>query len=495
MRIHVSRGLLVWVLSICFCWGSGARGANEPSAGLKKSVVLIRSVSQGWNYDAPWQQSAMRQGAGTGFIIAGKRILTNAHNVSDCRYVEIKKQDLAKRYIAQIAFIEHDCDLAVLTVEDATFFDGTVALELGDIPQVNTTVQTYGFPVGGQDVSVTEGVVSRIQMDRYSHTMADVHLVVQTDAAINPGNSGGPVMQNGKVVGVAFQGLRQADNIGYMIPTTVIRHFLTDIEDGHCDGYGSLGFSFYPGLHSRAYKRYLQVPADEDGVVVLSTLMHSSVENLLQRGDVITAVGGHNVDNDGRVQLYGLTLSMSEVIEQKQIGEKVSLTFYRQGEKKQAQATVALNRGMFDSARQYDKPPHYVVFAGLVFMPVSRNFLETWGKSWPREIPANLRYLVSYANMLNKDRQRKEYVVLSAILPDAVNAYCDNFRNGVVNQVNNEPVRSLEDLYQSLTNAKGEFINITFRDKDMPLVLRNRQARQQQDVILKKYQIPEAARL
>ncbi len=65
---------------------------------------------------------------------------------------------------------------------------------------------TYGFPLGGQDVSSTAGIVSRIESRRYVHSGADSHLVVQTDAAINPGNSGGPVVQDGKVVGVAFQG-------------------------------------------------------------------------------------------------------------------------------------------------------------------------------------------------------------------------------------------------------------------------------------------------
>ena len=102
-------------------------------------------------------------------------------------------------------------------------------------------------------------------MDTYAHTGADSHLVIQTDAAINPGNSGGPVMQDGKVVGVAFQGLRQADNIGYMIPTTVIRHFLADINDGKYDGFGSLGVMLYPGLHNPSYKDYLKVPAGPAG--------------------------------------------------------------------------------------------------------------------------------------------------------------------------------------------------------------------------------------
>jgi len=187
------------------------RGQGE----LEKSVVLIRCVKQGFDYVTPWKQKSMTQGVGSGFIIAGSRILTNAHNVSNWKYIELRKQNVARRYPARVAFVGHDCDLALLTVDDQTFFDDTIPLEFADIPKVNSTVSTYGFPLGGNRISVTEGVVSRIESDTYVHTGADSHLVIQTDAAINPGNSGGPVIQNGKVVGVAFQGLQMAENIGF----------------------------------------------------------------------------------------------------------------------------------------------------------------------------------------------------------------------------------------------------------------------------------------
>jgi S1-C subfamily serine protease len=186
----------------------GGLSASQ-GAGLKdphKSVVLIRSFRQDFDYVIPWKREAMTRGVGSGFVIAGKRILTNAHNVSNCRYVELRKENVAKRYPARIVFIGHDCDLAILTVDDESFFEGTAALELAEIPKVNSTVSTYGFPVGGDRISVTEGVVSRVETDTYVHSGADKHLVIQTDAAINPGNSGGPVVQDGKVVGLAFQG-------------------------------------------------------------------------------------------------------------------------------------------------------------------------------------------------------------------------------------------------------------------------------------------------
>jgi len=470
-----------------------SQGAEQQD--IANSVVLIRIAKQDFDYVTPWKQTAMSQSMGSGFVIAGHRILTNAHNVSNSRYIELKKENIAKRYRSRVAFIGHDCDLAILTVDDETFFDGTVPLELAEIPKVNTTVSTYGFPLGGSHISVTEGVVSRIEMDIYAHSGADSHLVIQTDAAINPGNSGGPVMQDGKVVGVAFQGLRQAENIGYLIPTTVVKHFLTDIEDGKYHGFGSLGVTLYPGLHSTSYKDYLKVPPQEDGVVVVDTMMHSSVESILLPGDVITRIDDYNIDNDGMVQIYGLTLHLAEVIEAKQIGETAELTFYRGGKLMKETAIVALNRPIFKYARQYDRPPRYVCFAGLAFVPATRNFLETWGRDWPTDMPYYLRYLFNHSMQLNTDRQRKEYVVLAEIMPDEVNSYASDFKSQPVESINGTPIWSLDDVYKAFKQHVNDFYVIKFMGTDHPLVLDGKLAQTRHQIILKKYQVPADAKL
>ena len=462
---------------------------------MSKSVVMVQIVKQGYNYTTPWKQNSTTGGVGSGFIIEGNRILTNAHNVSDSRYIIVKKENIAKKYPATVEFVGHDCDLALLKVADESFFIQTIPLSIGDLPQVNSTVSTFGFPMGGTHISVTEGVVSRIQTDIYVHSGADSHLVVQTDAAINPGNSGGPVMQNGKVIGVAFQGIMQADNIGYMIPTTVVEHFLKDIEDGQYDGFGSLGVLLYPGLHSDSYKDYLKVPPDQDGVVVIATIMHSSVESMLEPNDVITQIDDYNVDNDAMVRIHGLTLHLSEVIEAKQIGQTVDVTFYRRGERIKKTATIALNRPIFEYARQYDRPPRYVCFAGLTFVPATRNFLETWGREWLNDIPYYLRYLFNNSMQLNTDRQRKEYVVLAEIMPDEVNSYCGDFKDLVVESINGVAIRSLDDVNEAFKHPSGDYHSLKFMGENRTLPIDAKKALDRQQLILNKYQIPAESRL
>ena len=110
--------------------------------------------------------------------------------------------------------------------------------------------------------------------------------------------------------------------------------------------------------------------------------MNTTAEGVVQANDVITKIGEYDIDNDGMIKIYGLMLDMSEATEQKQIGEEIELTFYRDGEKKQASVKIALNLPVIAYSKEYDKHPRYKVFAGLTFVPVSRSFLETWGRTW-----------------------------------------------------------------------------------------------------------------
>ena len=459
-------------------------------ADMTKSVVMIQVVKQPFNYSTPWKQSSFSQGVGSGFIIEGNRILTNAHNVSDNRYIIIKKENVAKKYPAAVEFIGHDCDLATLKVLDESFFDDTEPLTLGGLPEVDSTVTTYGFPMGGTHISVTKGVISRVQTDIYVHSGADAHLVIQTDAAINPGNSGGPVVFDGNVVGVAFQGLRQADNIGYMIPTTVIKHFLLDINDGKYDGFGSLGINIFPALHNESYKEYLKLPPDTQGIIVTSVLLNSSAEKILQRNDCLSQIDNYDIDDDGMIMIYGKKYHLSEQVETKQIGETVELVFWRDGKKQTAQLVVQLNRPVFEIARLYDNQPPYVCFAGLTFVSANRNYLESWGRDWLNNIPHNLRYLLNNSSQLNTDPLRGEYVILSEILPDRINTYHSEFMSKPIESINDLPVHSLDDLRKVFANKDSRFFILKFMNYPKPLLLEARQAHQQNTAILKKYNVP-----
>ena len=314
IRLLLSISLLMSALT-----GLGAQTPSLPSD-VYKSVLRVEVATQVPDYQTPWNSGRFSGGIGTGFLIGKNKILTNAHVVSNGRRILVTVYGSPKKYPAKIEFIAHDCDLALLSVEDFKDFEAFPTFELGNVPSLESQVRVIGYPVGGERLSVTRGVVSRIDFQPYSHSRADSHLIVQIDAAINPGNSGGPCVQDGKVVGVAFQGLRQADNTGYIIPTPVIRRFLKDVEDGNYDNYADLGISDFP-LHNPAMRKALGLPNDGKGVLVSNVIPTSSSDGILKSGDILISLDGKPVDSAGMITMEGEDVNLNEIVERKYAGD------------------------------------------------------------------------------------------------------------------------------------------------------------------------------
>ena len=96
------------------------------AARVADSLVRIQATSQEPNYRAPWSGGEVASGVGAGFIVAGNRIMTNAHVVSNGRFLAVSKEGDPKPYPARVVHVAHDCDLALLTVDNPQFFKNTI---------------------------------------------------------------------------------------------------------------------------------------------------------------------------------------------------------------------------------------------------------------------------------------------------------------------------------------------------------------------------------
>jgi len=456
----------------------------NPDERLEKSVVKITVVAQLPDYALPWNPGNIMSSVGTGFIISGNRILTNAHIASNARFIAVEKEGDSGKYEARVKFIAHDCDLSILEILDASFFDTLVPLDFGNVPSLDSTVSVVGYPIGGDKLSVTRGVVSRIDYQVYSHSSADSHLAIQIDAAINPGNSGGPVLQGRLVVGVAFQGYTAniAQNVGYMIPTPVIRRFLTDIKDGAYDRYVDLGIYTFP-LLNQAHRRALGLKAGDYGVVVSHVITAGSAEGILRIGDVLLSIDGLPVFSDGSVEMDGRRVDLVEVVERKFKGDRVRLKILRNG--RESVVTIPLNLPWpyLMLSRLHDVRPRFVVFGGMVFQPLSSGFLDTI-----RTNDTNLLY--HYNLFLDKEIyiQRPEVIVISKVLPDPINTYLRDCIHSIVHQINGKKIRTLEDV-RAAFQAPVDYHIIRLAGNSRPVVLENALVADARVRILKGYHV------
>jgi S1-C subfamily serine protease len=470
--------------------GLAGCGKDEQLREARRNVVMVEVTSQTWDYRLPWNPGTVSSARGAGFVIEGKRILTNAHVISGARNITVQREADPRKYPGKVLYVAHDCDLALLEVEDPEFFKGTTVLPIGDIPELESVVSVYGFPIGGDRLSVTRGVVSRIDYNSYTHSGRESHLAIQIDAAINPGNSGGPVMQDDKVVGVAFQGFRGdvAQNVGYMIPTPVIRRFLKDVEDGHYDHYVDIAIRWMT-LENHAMRKYLKRPDDGLGVVVTDIFSEGSSDGVLKNGDVLLSIDGHPIESDGSVRLEGQPVQMEEIVERKFAGDTVLLEVWRQEKLEKLSLTLrpAEMFSMYESL--YEEAPRYVLYGGLVFQPLTANLMAVLMGS------ADLRLRQTYS-MFGQDQlyqETPEPVVLTSILPDPLNVYLRGLAGQVVREINGRKIRTLADVLPALEAGKERTV-ILFQGDQRPAVLKNRDVDKAMPRLMAQYGIAEASR-
>ena len=454
------------------------------SADVKESIVKIYTVSKIPSYTTPWNSSISRS-HGSGSIIKGNRILTNAHVVANETFIEVKRHGDTKKYEAEIEFISHQADLALLKVKDEAFFKDTTPLELDGLPKFEEDVAVYGFPVGGDSLSVSRGIVSRIEHEQYAHSR-EIFLSIQVDAAINPGSSGGPAISNGQIVGVVMQQLRSSQSIGYIVPTEIVKHFLEDVKDGKYDGFSHLGVTTQT-MENDALRYVYKMDTNTTGVLVIDISQKSNAYTKLKEHDILLSLDGHNINNDGTVEyIQNKFTSYKYYVDQKQIGDSVKFEVLRGGKKLELSVLLnnVANDNLLVNTVAHDEIPKYLVYGGYVFSPLTRNLLMG-----NRSTLLRLRQ----ASMEWASDEREQAVILLKVLASEANRGDHNYSLWMVDKVDSKEFKNFAEFIQIIRNFRGKYLIIENKD-GVKIAIDRDKARELEQVILNRYDIKNSIR-
>lgn len=455
-------------------------------ADVREAMVKIFAVQNRPDYTNPWNMFGPSSLSGSGCVISGNRILTNAHVVSDHTFIQVRLFGQSRKYEAKVLAVSHEADLALLTVAEPDFFKGVKPLEIGELAKVQQAVVVYGFPQGGDALSTTTGVVSRIEHQVYAHSMLDL-LAVQIDAAINPGSSGGPVLVDDKIIGVAMQFLGNSDNIGYMVPVPVINHFLDDLKDHHYNGFPEDGI-FCQTMDNDGIRKMYGMKADQSGCLVYRVIPGSPAEGLVVPGDVVMRIDGHKVADDGTVEFRPKErTSLNYYVQAHQVGDEMNLNILRSGREEQVKLRLNLPVGVNQLVplEQYDVQPTYFIYGGLVFSPLTVNYLKTWGSTWFASAPKNLVASFQFDQLTQVG---EKIVILTRVLPDEVNKGYHNSGDYRIVKVNGQPINNLKDLVRIVEGGSEPFVSFTDR-WGASVVLERKGVEARKHEILDKYRI------
>lgn len=461
---------ILWAM-LAILWH--AETSKSSQDGVRTSVVKIYATQRSPDLVRPWTKSAPKELSGTGFVIEGNRILTNAHVVRHAATIYVQPYQSAEKLSAKVESIASPVDLAVLTIEDEEFFKERPALIFDEeLPSVKSRVTVYGYPVGGDELSITEGIISRVEYTRYFYDAWGLR--IQIDAALNPGNSGGPAISEGKLVGVSFSGLNNAENIGYLIPIVEVQMFLDDIKDGTYDGKPHL-WDVWQTTENDALREWLKMPKDLGGCMVFGNARNSA--SPLKVGDVITKVGPHSLDRSGNVKLGNdLQVQFNYFVPTLAKDGVVPLTLHRDGQSVEALVPVHPQKPRLFRYLE-NGYPRYFILGPLVFSPASAELVQGLGS----EVRL-LRPLVRQSNPLllrANDApafEGEELVVIPS--PYFSHRLTKGYSQGtfqIVTKLNGEPVKSLAHLVELVRDAKSKYLEFEFAGTEMETLVFPRQ--------------------
>jgi S1-C subfamily serine protease len=444
-------------------------GSSKPvaavPANVENAVVKVFSTLRYPDPFKPWTKQAPSEVTASGVVIEGKRILTNAHVVLYSSQVQIQANQAGDKISATVVGVAPGIDLAVLKLDDESFFTTHAPISRATaLPDIKDPVLAYGFPTGGNALSITKGIISRIEFVPYNYPVSGLR--IQIDAAINPGNSGGPAIAGDKMIGLAFSHLDQAQNIGYIIPNEEVDLFLKDIADGHYDGKPAM-LDELQTLENPALRAFLKVDKSVEGIVVHRPDLTNS-SNPLKEWDVITRIGSTPIDDQGMIKLGSdKRVNFQYLIQKVAKNNKMDLTIVRANKAMDVQLPVANDRHnlMSDLRGQY---PSYFVYGPLVFSRATMQFL-----GFMRNNPGIMTSLGYIGSPLitrlgdTPSADREELVVISSpFFPNKLAAGYSNQSGGVIYSVNGIPVRSLKHLVAVLRDLQDEFVVFEFDHRD-----------------------------
>ncbi|HUN24833.1 MAG TPA: trypsin-like peptidase domain-containing protein [Steroidobacteraceae bacterium] len=449
-------------------WASPAFAADAPSPpaastapvpeSIESSVVKIFATMRYPSPFKPWTKQEPTAVTASGVVIEGNRILTNAHAVVYASDIQVQASGEGDKVSASVAAMAPGIDLAVLKLDDSSFFRRHPAIARSSaLPQIKDPVLAYGFPVGGNSLSITKGIVSRIEFVPYSSDTSGLR--IQIDAAINPGNSGGPAIVGDRMIGLAFSRLGgSAQNIGYIIPNEEIELFLSAIADGRYDGKPAM-YDELQTLENTTLRSFLRIDRSVTGVVVHRPY-RTDAAYPLKEWDVITHIGTTPIDDEGMITLgTDVRLSFRYLIQKVAHDGRVPLTIVRAGKTLEVELPVSSSRPLLIPELTGDYPP-YFIYGPLVFSRVTSAFLAGFSQN-----AAVLNAFSVLKSPIVTERadpprpERQELVVISSpFFPNKLAEGYGNHAGWVVYSVNGTPVRSLAHLVALLRDMKDEFV-------------------------------------
>jgi len=505
---------------------------------LIASTLRLDADKQTINYITAWSIGQPSKSSATVSVLNHKGkiyFLTNAHAIVNATYLKVKFNKDATELPVKTVWVDPIMDVAIVEATTAEAKDliekRTKSLTINtQFQPAATEVSAYGYPTGGKSLSFTKGHISRTEVTTVAHSQLP-GITVQTSAPINPGNSGGPITIVGdskeeECIGIVSQNYSSLSNVGYFIPACILVQTIENYEKyKKVRASGFINYVTVPNvdfkwqsLKNVALRSHLglePVTLEEEliGIYVSKVPESSCAFKVLQAGDVILKIDGHQIQSDGNVIVQELEhpISYLYIIQRKKYLDTIKFTIQRKNEQGQLQTqeiSFKLNQQLGQSLLGpiEDNPLKYHIQpsgknGAFVFVRCTRSLMNTFKQNYTSGTKSivdksNYPLIFEEFDQLSKSKDLHEVVVLQNILAtEETDGYerfalssgsqCESHR---VNKVNNIPIKNLWELISILSENSNKPAEIQF-DNGKILIIAPEVEKNTRENLKSRYQI------
>lgn len=487
----MSRPIALPLLCPLLLLSIGAAAVARP--GYDAQVVTIRVTTQGYDERRPWAKRPPGSRDASATVVEGNRLLTEAQLVRDATLIQVEKHANARRVPARVVHVDHDIDLALLTVDEPGFFDDLEAVTIAE--SLPTEGMVHSVRWRNRQLEVSSSRVARIEVKKSPFgSIQHAFLLVATD--LSSGGWAEPVFWNGDFIGLTTA---QDGQYATVIPSEIVSAYIERVDSGSYKGFPSLNPSWQLNL-DRALAAYLGLEGEPRGVVLRGVPKGSTGCEALRPRDILLTLGGHEIDALGnyRHSRYGKLLFHHILLEGVNDGDTISAQVLRDGEI----LDLELAARRYPSSRQLvpwkrdDTPPPYLVAGGFVFRELDGSYLRGWGDGWRSDAPSNLVYRYE----LEREAQgpeRRRVVVLSRVLPSAYNVGYHDLSNIALEEINGRPIDSVAAAAEAFRHPENGLHRLVFHPADLrwEVFLDAEGFDEATEEILRAYSIPSSLRV
>jgi S1-C subfamily serine protease len=468
---------------------SPASNPATPAQVTTRSIIRVNSTNQAYDLGSPWQKKPPYTRRGIGVLIGEGRILTTADLIGNSNFIELEKAATAERSTATVERINYECNLAILRSTNPSFLFGMIPLALEDKISIGDSATVLQLEPNGE-IARTTGRISSISIASYPlENVGLLSFKLSTPIQQRDGSYTLPAVRDDRLVGLLMR-YDARNQTADIIPMPVISRFLDSVK------FPRLGVSYSP-LRDPQLRRFIGL-TEPGGIYVTKVTPKSSAASAgLREGDVILAVNGRVLDQDGNYEDadYGRILFSHITGTLTPAGGKVVLKILRSGKIEEVPVAMKpLDRSSVVSPSFLsDAAPPYFILGGMVFVELSRPYLQEWGAEWTKNAPQRLVNYDAFQDELPADRGK--IVVLAQILPTPDTIGYENIENVVIKELNGRPVKSIADLAEAAKHPVEGFQKIKLEEDPTWLFLDAASIEANRTQLMEHYELPATERL